>query len=61
MINQTRDQMRYCLGISSQNTKKGNHEDDDAAFEKMQKEIETNQENALSLCTEKVLLAKANI
>lgn len=58
MINQTRDQTKYCLGLRSQSSKKGNPEEDDAAFEKMEKEIETNQENALSLCTEKVLLAR---
>eukprot|EP00268_Persea_americana_P042490 TRINITY_DN4253_c0_g1_i2.p1 TRINITY_DN4253_c0_g1~~TRINITY_DN4253_c0_g1_i2.p1 ORF type:complete len:225 (+),score=56.28 TRINITY_DN4253_c0_g1_i2:95-769(+) len=58
MINQTRDQTKYCLGLPSQSSKKGNPEEDDAAFEKMGKEIETNQENALSLCTEKVLLAR---
>ncbi|XP_068650209.1 PHD finger protein ING2-like isoform X2 [Aristolochia californica] len=56
MINQTRDQTKYCLGLTSQNLKKGNH--DEEAFEKMCKEIEANQENTLSLCTEKVLLAR---
>ncbi|KAG9452065.1 hypothetical protein H6P81_004969 [Aristolochia fimbriata] len=56
MINQTRDQTKYCLGLASQNAKKGNY--DEEAFEKLRKEIEANQENALSLCTEKVLLAR---
>nr|POF06779.1 isoform 2 of phd finger protein ing2 [Quercus suber] len=46
MMNQTRQQ-----------TNNGN-EEDDAAFEKMRKDIEANQDNALSLCTEKVLLAQ---
>ncbi|XP_049932432.1 PHD finger protein ING2 isoform X2 [Nymphaea colorata] len=57
MINQSREQTKYCLGLSSQNNKKG-HPEDDEFIEKMKKEIEVNQENALSLCTEKVLLAK---
>lgn len=58
IINQTRDQTRYCLGMHSHGSKKVILEDDEAAFEKMKKEIEANQENALSLCTEKVLLAQ---
>ncbi|PNX93221.1 PHD finger protein ing2-like [Trifolium pratense] len=68
MINQTRQQTKYCMGFSSHGSKKGNHnhnynnnyanEDDDASIEKMRKEIEVNQDSALSLCTEKVLLAR---
>lgn len=58
LINQTRDQTKYCLGIPYHNSKKVILEDDEEAFEKMKKEIEANQENALSLCTEKVLLAQ---
>lgn len=58
MINQTRQQTKYCLGLSSQSSKKGNPEEDEVAFEKMRKDIEANQDNALSLCTEKVLLAQ---
>ena len=67
MINQTRQQTKYCMGFSSHGSKKGNHsynnnnyanEEDDAAIEKMRKEIEANQDSALSLCTEKVLLAR---
>ncbi|XP_031381491.1 PHD finger protein ING2-like isoform X1 [Punica granatum] len=60
MINQTRQQTKYCLGLSSQGMKKGNasHEEDDAATEKLRKEIEANQDSALCLCTEKVLLAR---
>lgn len=77
MINQTRQQTKYCLGLSSQNSKKGNNnnnsynnngnnyyhynnsnEEDEATIEKMRKEIEAHQDNALSLCTEKVLLAQ---
>lgn len=59
MINQTRQQVSYCLGIGMgvpfQNLKRGNYEDDEAI---LKKEIEVSQENALSLCTEKVLLAR---
>uniref|UniRef100_A0A5B7B239 PHD finger protein ING n=1 Tax=Davidia involucrata TaxID=16924 RepID=A0A5B7B239_DAVIN len=58
MINQTRQQTKYCLGLAFQGSKKGNSEEDEAAFEKMKKDIEVNQDNALSLCTEKVLLAQ---
>ncbi|GMP97046.1 hypothetical protein CsSME_00045451 [Camellia sinensis var. sinensis] len=95
MINQTRQQTKYCLGLASEGSKKGNYEqeeegedDDDEeseeeeeeedeehhingeeggeeeedeeepAFEKMKKDIEANQDNALSLCTEKVLLTR---
>ncbi|THU64772.1 hypothetical protein C4D60_Mb01t29960 [Musa balbisiana] len=58
IINQTKEQTRYCLGMPSHNSKKVIHEADEAEFEKMKKEIEASQENALSLCTEKVLLAQ---
>lgn len=61
MIHQTRQQTKHCLGLSSHSSKKwniNNNEEDEAAIEKMRKEIEANQENAVSLCTEKVLLAK---
>lgn len=66
MITQTRQQTKYTMGFSSHGSKKGNHsynnnygnEDDNAAIEKMRKEIEANQDSALSLCTEKVLLAR---
>ncbi|PRQ45941.1 putative chromatin regulator PHD family [Rosa chinensis] len=54
MIHQTRQQTKHCLGLS----KKWNSEEDEASIDKMRKEIEANQENAVSLCTEKVLLAK---
>jgi len=46
------------LGIPYHNSKKAILEDDEEAFEKLKKEIESSQENALSLCTEKVLLAQ---
>ncbi|CAN0920622.1 PHD finger protein ING2 [Linum grandiflorum] len=66
MINQTRQQTKYCLGLASQSSRKGNGNgynnknnfDEDDATERMRKEIEANQDNALSLCTEKVLLAR---
>ncbi|MED6158377.1 PHD finger protein ing2, variant 2 [Stylosanthes scabra] len=71
MINQTRQQTKMCTGMSSHGSKKGNHvsghhynnnhhanEEDEAALEKLRREIEANQDNALSLCTEKVLLAR---
>ncbi|KAL5719311.1 PHD finger protein ing2 [Ranunculus cassubicifolius] len=48
LMNQTREQTNYFLGQSS---KRGYQEED----ETMEKEIES---NALSLCTEKVLLAR---
>ncbi|PIA54031.1 hypothetical protein AQUCO_00900538v1 [Aquilegia coerulea] len=56
ILNQTRDQTKYCLTQSSKRMM--NPEEDDSAMEKMRKDIEANQENALSLCTEKVLLAR---
>lgn len=60
MINQTRQQTKYCLGVASQGSRKGNNntEEDETAFDKMKKDIEANQDSALSLCTEKVLLAR---
>ncbi|XP_038998966.1 PHD finger protein ING2-like isoform X2 [Hibiscus syriacus] len=61
-INQTRQQTKYCLGLVA---KRGNgnsymnisHDDEDT-IEKINKDIEASHENALSLCTEKVLLAR---
>lgn len=58
MINQARQQTKLCLGLASSRTHKYHDEDDDEVFEKMRKDIESNQDNALSLCTEKVLLAR---
>eukprot|EP00249_Psilotum_nudum_P007066 c20287_g1_i1 orf=545-1351(-) len=57
MINQTREQTKYCLGFPSQHSKKA-MPDQEETMEKLRKEIEANQENALNLCTEKVFLAK---
>lgn len=70
MINQTRQSTRDCLGLASRGSKKVNRnsayscnyintkEEDDATSEKMLKEIEANQDSALSFCTEKVLLVQ---
>ncbi|KAI3871753.1 hypothetical protein MKX03_011177 [Papaver bracteatum] len=59
MINQTREQTKYCLRYnSSQGSKKVSPEEEEATLDKMKKDIESSQDSALSLCTEKVLLAK---
>ena len=57
MIGQTKEQTNYCLSFPSQHSKKATPEQEELV-EKLRKEIEVNQENALSLCTEKVLLAQ---
>lgn len=54
LMNQTREQTKYYL---AQSVKRG-YQEEDEVMEKMRKDIESNQENALSLCTEKVLLAR---
>ncbi|KDP42993.1 hypothetical protein JCGZ_25179 [Jatropha curcas] len=65
ILNQTRQQTKYCLGLASQSSKRGNgiafnnsNSEEDDVVERMRKDIEANQDNALSLCTEKVLLAR---
>ncbi|KAE8684997.1 PHD finger protein ING2 [Hibiscus syriacus] len=62
MINQTRQQTKYCLGLVAKrgngNSYMNNNHDDEDVIEKIKKDIEASQENALSLCTEKVLLAR---
>ncbi|KAF2565948.1 hypothetical protein F2Q68_00026693 [Brassica cretica] len=63
LISQTRQQTKYCLGLASKKGSGNNNHyntglDDDETIDKMRKEIESSQENALSLCTEKVLLAR---
>lgn len=58
MINQTRQQTKYCLGLASQFGSLSSKNEEEEGLEKLQKEIEANQDSALSLCTEKVLLAK---
>ncbi|CAA6662792.1 unnamed protein product [Spirodela intermedia] len=58
MVNQARDQTKYFIGLPSHGSRKGIYDDEDLGLEKVRKEIEANQESALSLCTEKVLLAR---
>ncbi|WCJ43659.1 Inhibitor of growth protein 4 [Euphorbia peplus] len=65
MINQTRQQTKYCLGMAPQSSKRGNDVNynnnnipEDDTDERIIKDMEKNQESALSLCTEKVLLAR---
>ncbi|KAK9090659.1 hypothetical protein Sjap_023836 [Stephania japonica] len=58
LINQTREQTKYWLRFPAQSSKRGSQEENEAAMEKMRRDIEENQENAMSLCTEKVLLAR---
>lgn len=58
MINQTRQQTKYCLGLASQGGAFSRKNEEEEVSEKFRKEIEANQDNALSLCTEKVLLAR---
>lgn len=54
MLKETREQTKCLL---SQNSKKATPEQEEM-IEKLRKELETNQETTLSLCTEKVLLAQ---
>ncbi|XP_047958878.1 PHD finger protein ING2 [Salvia hispanica] len=58
MINHTRQQTKYCLGLASQGGSFSTKMEDDELSEKLRKEIEANQDNAFRLCTEKVLLAR---
>ncbi|KAL3642238.1 PHD finger protein ing2 [Castilleja foliolosa] len=58
MINQTRQQTKYCLNLASQGGSFSKKSEEDEVFENLRKEIEGNQDNALNLCTEKVLLAR---
>ncbi|EPS66711.1 hypothetical protein M569_08060 [Genlisea aurea] len=59
MINQTRQQTKYCLSLASQGGLfSWKNDDEEAMFEKLRKETEGNQDNVLSLCTEKILLAR---
>jgi inhibitor of growth protein 4 len=57
-MGQTKEQIKYVLGVPSHGYDRPNMDDDDSAMEKMKKDIEASQDNALSLCTEKVLLAR---
>ncbi|CAO2822056.1 unnamed protein product [Amaranthus hypochondriacus] len=60
MINHTKQQTKFCLEILNQSSKKRHNyrEDDEVGVEKLLKVIEATQNNALNLCTEKVLLAR---
>jgi hypothetical protein len=58
IMGQTKEQIKYVLGVPSQGYDRPNMDDDDSAMEKMKKDIEASQDNALSLSTEKVLLAR---
>ncbi|KAJ7545012.1 hypothetical protein O6H91_09G103000 [Diphasiastrum complanatum] len=57
MLNQIREQTKFFLNLPSQHTKKPTP-DQEELIEKLKKDVEVNQENLLSLCTEKVLLAQ---
>ncbi|KAM0945130.1 putative inhibitor of growth histone-binding protein [Dioscorea sansibarensis] len=57
IISQTREQTNDCLGMHSHSSMKVIHDDDETTFVKTKNKIEATQENALSLCTGKVLLA----
>ena len=60
MINQTRQQTKYCLGLSKKGNANNynNNKEEESGIERMRKDVEANQDNALNLCTEKVLLAQ---
>lgn len=62
MINQTRQQTKYFLGLAAKRgngfSYMNNSLEDEETIEKMRTDIDASQENALSLCTEKVLLAR---
>ncbi|KAJ3673270.1 hypothetical protein LUZ60_006644 [Juncus effusus] len=59
IIGHTKEQTKYYIGMSSHNSDKLNNEsEEESSLDKLKKEIESSQENALSLCTEKVLLAR---
>jgi hypothetical protein len=57
MMAQLREMTKTCLNVPSQHSKKATPEQE-GVVEKLRKEIESNQENTISLCTEKVLLAQ---
>uniref|UniRef100_A0A0D3FP24 Inhibitor of growth protein N-terminal histone-binding domain-containing protein n=1 Tax=Oryza barthii TaxID=65489 RepID=A0A0D3FP24_9ORYZ len=58
IMGQTKEQIKYLLGVPSHGFDRSNMDDDESASERMKKDIEASQDNALSLCTEKVLLAR---
>ncbi|KAL5209294.1 hypothetical protein ABZP36_004917 [Zizania latifolia] len=60
IMGQTKEQIKYLLGVPSHGFDRSTMDDDESetASEKMKTDIEASQDNALSLCTEKVLLAR---
>ncbi|KAF8775655.1 hypothetical protein HU200_004434 [Digitaria exilis] len=56
IMGQTKEQIKYILRVSSHGYDRSNMDDDES--ERIKKDIEASQDNALSLCTEKVLLAR---
>lgn len=58
ILGQTKGQIKYLLGVPSHGFDRPNVVHDENASEKMTRDIENSQDNALSLCTEKVLLAR---
>ncbi|CAM6120444.1 unnamed protein product [Calypogeia fissa] len=57
MVAQLREMTKMCLNMPAQHSKKA-APDQEGMVEKLRKEIEASQENAIGLCTEKVLLAQ---
>ncbi|KAI4965261.1 hypothetical protein ZWY2020_054948 [Hordeum vulgare] len=58
ILGQTKGQIKYLLGCHPMGSSRPNVVHDENASEKMTRDIENSQDNALSLCTEKVLLAR---
>ncbi|KAI4325550.1 hypothetical protein MLD38_030935 [Melastoma candidum] len=58
MIKETGQQTKYWGSRKGGNGREYDNEEEESASDKLLKEIEANQDNALSLCTEKVLLAQ---
>ncbi|KQJ83904.1 PHD finger protein ING2 isoform X1 [Brachypodium distachyon] len=59
IMGQTKEQIKHLLGVPSHGFDRPNMlGDDEAASERMKRDIESSQDNALSLSTEKVLLAR---
>ncbi|KAG8098143.1 hypothetical protein GUJ93_ZPchr0013g37976 [Zizania palustris] len=60
IMGQTKEQIKYLLQVPSHGFDRSTMDDDESetASEKMKTDIEASQDNALNLCTEKVLLAR---
>ncbi|VAI21891.1 unnamed protein product [Triticum turgidum subsp. durum] len=58
ILGQTKGQIKFLLGVPSHGFDRPNVVHDENASENMTRDIENSQDNALSLCTEKVLLAR---